>query len=262
MDWRDRDFISREQRETRRAIEHQTAYLATNQSLEAAKSRLSEARLALASEDNPVKKARLEKLVEEYADEVLALQSQLNGTDQSPGCLGCRVWFVLFFLAFFFFPQGWFILIPFFGLWLLWRLLKAVGSIFLKAKKDQHKETTQKEAKPRKPSQPASEKPKVLANIKALKQTCDQLEQQKQTWIEKVEQEIVAPAQETGEIDLDAILTVQKEGEVLRQSYQDLVETAAGDPRIEISGTDEMIADIDSLLASLQEMLASAKFEF
>lgn len=253
MDWRDRDFISREQRETRRAIEQQTAYLATNQSLEAAKSRLSEARLALAAEDNPVKKARLEKLVEEYAQEVSALQSALqNGHAEQTGWLGCQFWFVLFFLAFFFFPQGWFILIPFFGLWLLWRLLKGVGSIFPKAKKTQEKETTQKKAKPRKLSQPASEKPKVLANIKALKQTCDQLEQQKQAWIEKVEQEIVVPAQETGEIDLDAILTVQKEGEVLRQSYQDLVETATSDPRIELSGIDEMIADIDSLLASLQ----------
>lgn len=92
MEWHERELLRSEAKRTRDEINRQTTYLAQNQSLEAAKSRLADAKLALELEEDRVKKARLAKLVKEYETEVNQLTAALHPEGSGKrGCLGCLI---------------------------------------------------------------------------------------------------------------------------------------------------------------------------
>lgn len=77
-EWHERELLRREAKWTRDEINRQTTYLSQNQCLEAAKSRLADAKLALELEEDRVKKVRLARLVKEYETEVNQLTAALH----------------------------------------------------------------------------------------------------------------------------------------------------------------------------------------
>lgn len=250
MDRRDRELLSREQRRTRRAINHQTAVLATHQSLEAAKSRLSEARLALASEDDPAKRAQLEKLVEEYTADFVAIHSYL----MDPKATVQRLKMAKEIGALMQKKDNWINRMTTLELERYYDIGAVDPDLFKRLLKEG--ELIFRELKKLKSSNlDVSGLDELLAHLHFLLVFYEGYEPMKKTgeWLEKVHDQVLVLVEQTGEVNQLILKPLKKEGVSLFRNLQGLIAKAkasGADP----SDAKEMVSTVAGLLVYLQRL--------
>ena len=226
----DRDFITRENNRIIEQMNNNAEYMAMNQSLEAAKSRMNDAILAMKIEDNPEKKARLAELANRYADEALAIQENWEAEVKAGLRAGRRIkvfiWLFVIFVFTYAFPVN-LIIIALFLIWLYrnYIVLKSVYHVedASKTKKVENtkfsKKTVTSDAdRTSKVEISAESQYENFVNYKVL-----QLQKDKDDWVDACKQEIAEVKRTAGEsVELDGDIVLQ--GYELIQKYRDILD--------------------------------------
>lgn len=253
MDYKDRSLIQKEARQTREAMAYQAAYLATNQAFEAAKSRMNEARIAMELEDDPIKKARLAKIVEQYADEALVISDSWEREELRAVRRGrLTLWLLGLLFSLPFFP---FNIILFFLFFIWW----SRHYVFLRA---EYKEVKAKDSKKNKvQSNHFTEMDEHLQTW--LNQRITKLEEDRVAWALTVEK-LVERIRSDEEIDFSILLDSYQRGFSILERYKEILADVERLPENENnreakSHFTEMISEIKAILIHVEEWLIQAK---
>ena len=232
-----RDFIHQE---NKRIIDNLIAnadFLATNLALEAAKSRMNDARIAMESEDDPVKKARLRAVANQYAREVLAIQDAWESEVKASYRRGRRmillVWLVFLAVISLFFPVN-LIALALFGLW--WYRHYVVLRADYQMSSDNVQTGSNDQENSAGPELAAASEPlaagadaltpEKLAQIERINQAIEALDQAQSDWLAGLRQEEAA-AKSAGQSQWTMSESARGTAQTLVQQHQALLENMA-----------------------------------